>query len=166
MRYLILLPLLLACSKERVSNPLSNYLYEDYYCYRIEESWPTHPSWQDNYYFDAQGLLDFLSTYGQPSGNIFDFDGSGEVDSGDLLDVQAGFGDVAPVPFDIYSASVNGQFSSGWLLNIEGFDDNFAVLKVTPSDEGGVFIPDTLKSFFIEGTVEGQNFKYWFHAYQ
>lgn len=156
----------ISCTKERASIPLSNYLEGEYYVYRIEESWPTHPSWQDDYFFNASSLMDVLQFYGQSSGNIFDFDGSGQVDVGDIQDVLAGFGNTPVVPFEVTSAQVTGQFSSGWTINLNGFDNNFATLKVTPSDEGGVFIPETLNSFFIEGSMDGQNMKYFFYASQ
>lgn len=150
------------CTKERLSNPLSNYL-TDYYCYRIERGFPTHPSWSDEYYFNSQGLMDFLPHYGQSSPNIWDFNGTGVVDASDMSDVVGNFGNVAVVPFDIYSAQVTGQFSSGWTLDIDGFQNNFAVLKVTPTDEVGGYFPEELHSFFIEGFIEGENVRYWFY---
>ena len=151
------------CTKERLSNPLSNYL-TDYYCYRVEIT-DADTLVSDTYYFQGSSqLLDFQSWYGVYSPNIFDFDGSGTVNNSDLNDVLSGYGVGYTPPFDIYAANVTDQFSSGWLLDIDGFTSNFAVLSVTPYDENGKFIPDTLNSFFITGDISGQTHRYWFYT--
>jgi hypothetical protein len=166
MKYILLILLLAGCTKQREAQPLTNYLEPSgYYVYRVEINEPIDSNYSDTYYFTSGGLLDFLQYWSTPSPNIFDFNGSGVVDASDQLDVLAAFGEVYTPDFDITTAQVTGQFSSGWTLNLDGFTSNFAVLKVTPYDEGGTFIPDTLRSFFIEGDRAGDKWKVWYYAY-
>lgn len=157
MKYLtLILPLLFACTQERSSVPLSNYLDGEYYVYRTEVDGV------NEYYFNSSVLLDFNASFGQPSGNIWDFNASGVVDSQDLALGLSGYGNGFDADYDIESAQVLGQFSSGWIIDLEGWD--VAFLKVTPSDEGGQFIPETLNSFFLEGERSGQTWKVWYYA--
>ena len=135
--------------KDRQSISLSNYLNGDYQVYRVD----------DTTYFDVSTVLQFESHWGEFSPNIFDFDGSGIVDTYDRLKVIEGWGKVYEEEWNIEYAQVNGQFSSGWILDLEGWEVCF--LKVTAYDETG-FIPDTLNTFFLEGVIQGQQTKVWY----
>lgn len=117
---------------------------------------------------DAIAFTHFLSAFGTESGNIWDFDSDGVVGSSDLQRVLAGYGTHDTYfgqPHSLDEIPILGQFSSGWIIEIPGWSAAF--LKVTPSDEGGQFIPSVLKSFFIEGFItETSSFvKFYYHRY-
>lgn len=138
--------------------PLSIYLEGEYSLYRVEADGVS------TYYFDTPALLSFLSAYGFESPNVFDYNGSGAVDASDLAETLSGFGNVYTPNYDLYSADIYLQASSGWGINLQGWDVCF--LKTTPWDESppGNFIPDTLKSFFLEGVLQGGTFtKVWYY---
>lgn len=155
---------LLGCYKQesRSSNtPLPEYLEGVYHPYRVETNGVS------SYYFDSPMLLLFLSSYGQESANVFDYNGSGAVDASDFSATLSGFGSVYEPNYDLYSAQVYLQASSGWGLELDGWSVCF--LKTTPWDENppGSFIPDTLKSFFLEGILnEGGSVKIWYYRKQ
>ena len=142
--------LLFGCSKQRDVIGLSNYLSGGYQVYRVD----------DSTYFDVSTRLQFESHWGGFSPNIFDFDGSGEVDTYDRLQMIQGYGRVYEEAWDINEIQVLDQFSSGWIVDVEGWE--VAFLKVTPYDEGGEFIPDTLNTFFLEGVYQGNQTKIWY----
>lgn len=147
---------------------LGTYLSGQYFMYRVIEN----ENGIDSVNLPgAQAFTHFLAAYGQSSGNIWDFDADGVVGSSDLTRVLSSWGQ-PPLSVDyldiesLSSIVVMGQFSSGWIIEIIGWEASF--LKVTPSDEGGLFFPETLNSFFIEGYVGGgvSSFvKLYFHKY-
>ena len=152
--------LLFGCYKEEraVNISLSDYLVGNYHPYRVEIQETS------SCYFDLPMMLIFLSKYGQLSTNVFDYNGDGVVNTPDLLMTNAGFGNVYEEAWDIQTATINFQASSGWQLQLQGWSNCF--LKTTPWDESppGSFIPDTLKSFFLDGVLEDGTFiKVWYY---
>jgi hypothetical protein len=152
--------LLFGCYKEEraVNISLSDYLVGNYHPYRVEIQETS------SCYFDLPMMLIFLSKYGQLSTNVFDYNGDGMVNTPDLLMTTAGFGNVYENNWPIYDATIVFQASSGWQINLEGWSICF--LKVTPWDEEppGSFIPNELKSFFLEGVLEDGTFiKVWYY---
>ena len=114
------------------------------------------------HYFNAQTLLSFNATYGQQSLNIFDLDGDQMVTSSDFLIVTSSYGQTAPFNWDLYQCEIFGQFSSGWFMDHPEWDAIF--LKPTPQDElNNDYTPDELKSFVIEGSIDGVNHKIWYY---
>ena len=147
-----------SCQKEepRSSLPLSNYLAEEYSIYRVQIDGVS------TYYFDSSSLLVFLSAYGLESPNVFDYNSNGVVDASDFTETLSGFGNQYTPNYDLYSSTIDFQASSGWQIQLPPWPVSF--IKVTPWDENppGSFIPDTLKSFFLEGVnEEGQFIKIW-----
>ena len=154
--------LLFGCYKQEddrsINNQLSSYLDGDYSLYRVEADGVS------TYYFDTPVFLSFLSAYGLESPNVFDYNGSGAVDAADLTQTLSGFGATYSPNYDLYSADIYLQASSGWGINLQGW--NVCFLKTTPWDESppGNFIPDTLKSFFLDGVLEDGTFtKVWYY---
>lgn len=136
--------------------PISNWVVGDYWVSRFQE---------DIYIPNVNAWLGFLATYGQFSPNIFDYDSDGVVGTNDLLTAKQNYGKSyqGDITLDsIKEGLVLGQFSSGWIVQLEDWEVSF--LKVTPYDDGGEFIPDPpLKSFFIEGVYKGVQTKIWFY---
>jgi hypothetical protein len=152
--------ILFGCYKEenRSQLQLSNYLASNYSIYRIQTSSETL------YYFDSYSLISFLSAYGNSSPNVFDYNSSGLVDSYDYASSLSGFGNYYTPNYDLYSATIDFQASSGWQIQLSSWPISF--IKVTPWDEypPGNFIPDTIKSFVLEGINEnGQSIKIWYY---
>ena len=152
--------ILFGCYKqeERSQSQLSSYLADDYSIYRAQIDGVS------TYYFDSPALLHFLSAYGNESPNVFDYNGSGVVDASDLTGTLSGFGNQYSPNYDLYSATIDFQASSGWQIQLPPWPVSF--IKVTPWDENppGNFIPDTLKSFFLDGVDEqGRFIKVWYY---
>lgn len=156
--------ILFGCYKQEdrsMNIPLPEYLEGVYHPYRAEVDGVS------TYYFDSPMLLLFLSSYGQESANVFDYNGSGAVDVSDFSATLSGFGSIYEPNYDLYSAQIYLQASSGWGVELDGWSVCF--LKTTPWDENppGSFIPDTLKSFFLEGVLnEGGSAKIWYYRKQ
>jgi hypothetical protein len=156
-------------SEERTQQPslqsntdsLSNYLSGDYYIYRVAIG-PTSNQ-EVTYYSLAPAITDLLGVWQTPSPNIFDFDGEpNEVDTPDLLNLIGGYGNVYTPDWDLNDITVDFQASSGWQVQIPGWD--VAFLKVTIVDEPcNCFVPETLVSFFLEGFKDGNQIKVWYH---
>lgn len=143
--------------------PLTNWLGERYFNYRILEI--QNGDSTETFYCNMPILLEFNTHFGNFSPNIFDFNGTGTVDVLDQMSLNSGFGQVADSEINFSDVTVSGQFSSGWMINIPGWE--VAFLKVTPYDEtpAGSFIPDELNSFFIEGVKNNKTIKTWYHAW-
>lgn len=164
--YILVLLVVVGCTKQKnelpqrqQENPLSQYLSNSYHIYR--EVTAT----SDTYYFNNDMLLQFLSQYGQSSSNVFDYNGDGFVNTPDLLATTAGFGNVYQNQPDLFGATIIFQASSGWQINLQGWSICF--LKVTPWDEEppGAFIPDQLRSFFLDGvTLDGDFVKVYYYV--
>jgi hypothetical protein len=115
-----------------------------------------------SYYCNAQILLSFNSTYGEQSLNIFDLNSDNIVTSADLLIMNSAYGQTAPHDWDLYQCEIFGQFSSGWFMDHPEWDAIF--LKPTPQDElNNDYTPDELKSFVIEGSIDGVNHRVWYY---
>lgn len=141
-------------TKLPTTNVFSQYLNGAYQIYREQVNGV------DTYYKTAKTLLKFLTQMGKPSGNIFDFDGSGMVNVSDLLTLLGGEQEAVSIPENILESNVLGKFSSGWIMQTEGYQVSF--IKVTPFDEGGDYTPDDINTFFFEGvTNEGVIHKFW-----
>lgn len=163
--FIPLVLLIYSCDKEiiepqevRQAQLLSDYLAPSYKVYREQ----TDTS--DVFYFNNALFLEFLAQFGNPSPNVFDYYGSGAVNTQDMLQTLAGFGDIYPTEWDIYNATIVFQASSGWQINLDGWSVCF--LKVTPWDEQppGSFIPDELRSFVLEGVLNDGTFtKVWYY---
>jgi hypothetical protein len=137
---------------------LSQYLEGQYSIYR------TQINGNNTYYFNVTTFTIFLSHYGLPSINVFDYNGNGVVDATDFNSTLSGFGNQYIADYNINDATIYLQASSGWGLELEGW--NIIFLKTTPWDENppGEFIPDNLKSFFLEGIrSNGDSVKIWYH---
>ena len=165
---LLILPLLLlGCTKEKLEPieattkssmvfPLSDHLSGEYYIYRTQVEGVV------TYYGNTNALLDIIGSTGILSPNIFDFDGGLGVDTPDLLNILGGYGTEYTPDWNLDDITVDGTWSSGWMVNIPGWD--VAFLKVTPYDEPcGCFVPDTLVSFFLEGVKDGQSTRICYH---
>lgn len=151
--------ILFGCQKEeRFQLQLSSYLADDYSIYR------TQINGVSTYYFNSATLIQFLSSYNTSSNNVFDYNGSGVVDAADFIETLGGYGNQYFPNYDIYSATIDYQASSGWQTQLSPWPISF--IKVTPWDENppGSYIPDTLKSFVLEGVNEqGQSAKIWYY---
>ena len=166
-KLLLLLLILTSCTKEELEPieaptrsvmvfPLSDHLSGEYYIYRTQVEGVV------TYYGGSNTLLDILGSMGSLSPNIFDFDGETTVDTPDLLNILSGYGTVYTPDWSLDDITVDGTFSSGWIVTIPGWE--IAFLKVTPYDEPcSCFVPDTLVSFFLEGVKDGQTIKVWYH---
>jgi hypothetical protein len=137
---------------------LSQYLEGQYSVYRTEING------NNTYYFNSSTFTIFLSYYGVSSNNVFDYNVNGVVDATDFNSTLSGFGNQYIADYNINDATIYLQASSGWGLELEGW--NIIFLKTTPWDENppGEFIPDNLKSFFLEGIrSNGDSVKIWYH---
>ncbi len=137
---------------------LSQYLDGQYSVYR------TQINGNNTYYFNSPTFLVFLSSYGLESPNVFDYNSNGFVDASDFNSTLSGFGNQYVADYEINDATIYLQASSGWGLELEGWSIIF--LKTTPWDENppGEFIPNNLKSFFLEGIrSNGDSVKIWYY---
>jgi nitrogen fixation protein len=159
-----------SCQKEDVdvsftrnstsSIPFENYLYDHYYIYRVQIGGV------NTYYTQMATLLDFNTHYGNPSPNIFDFTGNGTVGTEDQLFLLAGWDQSYTPTWELEDIIITSQQSSGWGAEVPGWQ--IAFIKITPFDEEGedTFLPEKVKSFFIDGVYQGQNpVKVWYHKY-
>lgn len=140
---------------------VGDYLVGEYDVYRVQIND------EDTFYFNTSTLLNFLPHFGQPSGNIFDFDSSGLTDANDLLAALTGWGNTFQPDYVLEDALIFNQFSSGWFLFLPEWEAIF--LQVTPVDEEEgqqcqcTYIPDTLNSFFLQGERNGETWRVWYH---
>lgn len=167
---LLILSILLGCNKdeellERQSTssptPFSDYMYDDYYIYRVQVGS------ENTYYTTLSTLLDFNTHFGNSSNNVFDFNGNGVVGTEDQLLLLQGW-EQSYVPFwQLEDVMITSQQSSGWEAIVPGWNNAF--IKITPWDEypAGAFIPDQVKSFVIDGYYgvwpNGQFMKVWYY---
>ena len=116
-----------------------------------------------SYYSNASVLLNFNASYGVQSLNIFGFESpNGVVNVNDLNNILSGYGVIPPFNWDLYQCEIFGQFSSGWFMSHPEWDAIF--LKPTPQDElNNDYTPDELRSFVIEGSIDGVNYKIWYY---
>ena len=149
---------------EQDTQLIKAYLYDHsirhYFCYRAEIAGEV-----SHYLPNVNALMQFLSVYGQgDQGNIFDLDSSGLVNAPDLLTVLTGTGNELSGTEYIESGDILAQFSSGWIIALEGWEVCF--LKPSVQDESGGFIPNVLQSFWLEGTKDGVPTKLFFYCYE
>lgn len=157
---LLFASILFGCYKQedRSQLQLSNYLADSYSIYRVQVYG------ESSYYFDSFSLISFLFSYGSSSPNVFDYNASGLVDSYDYASSLSGFGNQYVPEYDLYSATIDFQASSGWQIHLPNWP--IAFIKVTPWDEypPGNFIPDTIRSFVLEGVNDdGQSVRVWYY---
>ena len=112
-----------------------------------------------NTYSDSGVILSMLGSWQTVSPNIWDLDGSGSVDSGDLLLMLGGFGTESDT--DLCDFDIQGTWSSAWLCDYPGTEICFLHISVTDeSDLDWDACP--LNTFWTERlTPEGILREYW-----
>jgi hypothetical protein len=110
-------------------------------------------------YTDTGVLMDIIGNWGTISPNIYDLDGSGSVDSGDLLLALGGFGIESLT--DICDFVITGTWSSAWQCDYP--DTQICFLHISVTDESDLdWDACPLNTFWTERlTPEGILREYW-----
>lgn len=115
---------------------------------------------EEGFYFGTNSFLNFNSAIGLPSGNIYDFDGSGTVDAADHLSMIGGYG-VHPPEFNLCDITVDFVNSHGWPSSYP--DAYFCVVHITPVDESSLFTDACpLNTFYVEVIYQDSTLKFWY----
>jgi hypothetical protein len=115
----------------------------------------------NTYYSNADGLLNFNTHYGENSPLIYDFNGSGIVDSGDLISLLSGYGETPP-PYDLCDVDVNMIFSHGWDSEYPGSWECFVHPTLIDEDlVQGEYCP--INTFWVEIIYMDSVVKLWYH---
>lgn len=116
---------------------------------------------EDNYYFNTYSFLNFTSNLGLNSPLIYDFDGSGVVDTQDYLSALNGFG-LNPPNFEVCDVMVDVVNSHGWSSSYP--DAYFCVVHITSIDESSLFTDACpLNTFHIDVIYLDSTLTYYFN---
>ncbi len=137
-----------------LTTPLAEYMNGDYTIYRRQVDG------QEQFYSNSQLFVNFLGTYNTESPLIFDINGSGVVDTNDMLMILTGYGYSYPMDH-LDSVTINIQYSHGWLSTYPEAAICFTHPTIADENQSSFQPGDTLKSFWIEYVFTDSLVKEW-----
>lgn len=168
MKYMFLFLSFIACAKEIPDVEFRDYIETPFpMCecvddiktvYRKQVEYPD--STTQYFYSDANGLLNFNTHYGNPSPKIYDFNGTGIVDTEDLISFLSGYGQIPPT-IDLCDIQVNYLNSHGWPSEYP--DSYFCIVHPTAIDENFDISYCPVNTFWVELVYIDSTIKLWLH---